>query len=988
MNYASLIFCLFFLYILNILQVYCLAGGVSTGSEKQTELKRLPGYVIPTHYDLHILANLSASPPSLNSNGTVDISIKVLNRTKCFYLNAGIGMDIKLLQIENVSSSTALEVSSWKHLEEETRVKIETGRYVTRGETFRLHIVFRVSTARQNSYQGFYFSHGVHPTSRLTANTHHEPTYARYVFPCFDEPSFKASFKITLTHPSQYNVYSNMPLATKTQLPEGSKVDKSESSEPWSKSEFQTTPKMSTYLVAFAMFNMTEIRSNYTSIDGRIVPLTYHVEPWMGENAQKSLELSVEIFTLMEKWFQVPFPLPKCDFFASRIPAYAMENWGIISFSSKLIMPKMFDPVLMSQILAHEIAHQWFGNLVTPAWWTDLWLKEGLASYLSNLATQVIIQQPPSPGTPPIFNLSVDGSLYTSRHLTELLGTARRDIMDTDSLNSSKSVSRFIKTESDIVANFDKISYGKSCFLIEMIHETMVTSAKAISSPTPVTFSDLETVHSSLPVGTRMHPDNLGTDPFIQGIRSYLDKYAYSTASNYDLWASFASMEGQQPCKEDDVHVEDMMRTWTEEWGYPMVTVSVNYDTGVITFKQQKFVTDFSGNDLYEQFSPNAVTWILQLDLRTSKGRLLKPVWITEREHNITLDKETLGDWVMVQTNSRSYYRVNYDYITWRNLISAIERNSSVFSAMQKADLVDDAWALAFASTISMKIPLRITPFAVVNETDSVFWTSVLSVLRDRINIYGTDSPIQDAFSSYCKGILAHYPSESKRQIFYPKQDVTALVYEQMLAETKESSFMQTLKTRYDTYVERSFPSDNSLHVLTLCYAAKYFGINETVFAKFIDAQNVSMFSLSVSYFTNDLSQFKQVFNMTQYPPFVNAPLIWHPRRLTNCGHYAGEDFMWNYVMDNWDLVWNQTARDQARAFLVDIHFKSLPFTKQKLAKIEQFERDKFDKLGSTQNKFLEIKRRVVRYVKWKEEKFWGRLAVLLERERRTEFLV
>ena len=99
-------------------------------------------------------------------------------------------------------------------------------------------------------------------------------------------------------------------------------------------------------------------RSNYTSIDGRIVPLTYHVEPWMGENAQKSLELSVEIFTLMEKWFQVPFPLPKCDFFASRIPAYAMENWGIISFSSKLIMPKMFDPVLMSQILAHEIAHQ------------------------------------------------------------------------------------------------------------------------------------------------------------------------------------------------------------------------------------------------------------------------------------------------------------------------------------------------------------------------------------------------------------------------------------------------------------------------------------------------------------------------------------------------------------------------------------------------------------------------------------------------------
>ena len=106
MNYASIIFCLFFFYILNILQVYCLAGGVSTGSEKQTELKRLPGYVIPTHYDLHILANLSASPPSLNSNGTVDISIEVLNRTKCFYLNAGIGMDIKLLQIENVSSST------------------------------------------------------------------------------------------------------------------------------------------------------------------------------------------------------------------------------------------------------------------------------------------------------------------------------------------------------------------------------------------------------------------------------------------------------------------------------------------------------------------------------------------------------------------------------------------------------------------------------------------------------------------------------------------------------------------------------------------------------------------------------------------------------------------------------------------------------------------------------------------------------------------
>ena len=176
------------------------------------------------------------------------------------------------------------------------------------------------------------------------------------------------------------------------------------------------------------------------------------------------------------------------------------------------------------------------------------------------------------------------------------------------------------------------------------------------------------------------------------------------------------------------------MKTWTEEWGYPVVGFDVNYETGQIVITQKRFVSDFS-----QSHSHKKVVWTFQLLLLSSNG-LKRAIWVSQSQQIVTIDPELIGDWIMVSTPARSYYRVNYDYATWRRLIYAMSKKSSVFSSLQKSDLFDDSWALAFAGELPLEAPLILTSRAVVNETDDIFWNTVLDVLKSRVKVYSNSS--------------------------------------------------------------------------------------------------------------------------------------------------------------------------------------------------------------------------------------------------------
>ncbi len=343
--------------------------------------------------------------------------------------------------------------------------------------------------------------------------TQFESHHAREAFPCIDEPEAKATFDLTLVSPKGETVIANTPV--KEQSAKGKKQV----------TTFETTPKMSTYLLAFVFGELKYLEA--TTKDGVLVR-TY-ATPDNVRHTQFALDVAVKTLEFYNQYFDVPYPLAKCDFIA--LPDFAsgaMENWGCITFREQalLVDPKNTSLHLkqyVANVVAHELTHQWFGNLVTMRWWTDLWLNESFASWMSWLAVD---------------ELFPDWQVWT-QFIVDEQGLA----LKLDALEHTHPIEVTVNHPDEIRTIFDAISYEKGASVLLMLH------------------------------------DYLGDEAFRDGLRVYLKRHAYGNTDTVDLWTAWEEVSGKS--------VKQFMSAWTTQSGYPIVQAQLS--AGKPSLKQERF---------------------------------------------------------------------------------------------------------------------------------------------------------------------------------------------------------------------------------------------------------------------------------------------------------------------------------------------------------------------------------------------------------------
>lgn len=355
----------------------------------------------------------------------------------------------------------------------------------------------------------------------VLATTQMEATDARRAFPCFDEPALKAEFTVTLIADKHLTTLSNMDVASETTIKSASGSEKKAV-------KFNKSPAMSTYLLAFIVGEL-----NYIETTKFRLPIRVYAPPNSDiEHGRFSLELAARTLEFYEKTFDSPFPLPKMDMVAvPDFAAGAMENWGLVTYR---VVDLLFDEKTsgastkerVAEVVQHELAHQWFGNLVTMDFWDGLWLNEGFATWMSWYSCNTFYPE---------------WKVWQSYVSDTLQGA-----LSLDSLRSSHPIEVPVKRADEVSQIFDAISYSKGSCVIRMISKY------------------------------------LGEDVFMEGIRQYLKKHAYGNTQTSDLWAALSKASGK--------NVDEVMDIWTKHVGYPVVTVTENAKDNSIHVKQNRFL--------------------------------------------------------------------------------------------------------------------------------------------------------------------------------------------------------------------------------------------------------------------------------------------------------------------------------------------------------------------------------------------------------------
>ncbi|XP_029156922.1 endoplasmic reticulum aminopeptidase 1-like isoform X5 [Nylanderia fulva] len=630
---------------------------------------RLPSFVHPTRYNITMHPNLT----TLEFRGQVAIEFYVDEETKFIVFHS------KNLTIqEQIVKGGEEYMKIGKLLEypkrEQLYLELKENKFQKR-TNYTLFMRFN-STLNSTDFKGFYVSSYLIPgkEQKYIATTYFVPTYARMAFPCFDEPQFKAKFKILIYRDRFHISLCNMPVINTEEAGfyMGQNLNNTTSQ---LRDEFQESVEMSTYLVAFVV---CEFKSDF-ALTKRNTSVSMYAPAHILPQTKYAMITAARIMDYFESFFGIPYPLPKQDLIA--IPDFvpvAMENWGLIMFRESFLI---YNPQntstetqeYMTVLMAHELAHQWFGNLVTMKWWNDVWLNEGAATFLEYKAVNHIL---PEWG---MMDLLI---LYKTQRALEL-----------DALTNSHPISVPVENPIDIESIFDAVSYYKGASILYMLEGVLCESV------------------------------------FKRGLNDYLNLHAYGNTETNDLWAVFTKhMKSTNTSVNTELDVKTIMNTWTQQMGFPLVNIIREGDT--ITATQKRFLTS-PGDDktnISQPKSPFDYKWYVPLNCYTNKEPPDQlETWMNMTNASFEIPSDV--DYIKCNINQTGFYRVNYPKEMWMSIIKTLMKNHTKFSPADRASLIDDAFALCDAGELDASIPLELSLY-LVNETDYAPWETALRYLN------------------------------------------------------------------------------------------------------------------------------------------------------------------------------------------------------------------------------------------------------------------
>ena len=474
---------------------------------------RLPTNVRPTAYRLTLTPDLE----NFEFTGQASIDLDVAEPTARVLLNAA-ELQITAAKVTDEYGVT-IPASGILLDEKRERASLTFPRAIPRGAAT---LSMEFTGILNDQLRGFYRCRyaDADGSERNMAATQFEATDARRAFPCWDEPAAKATFQLTLRIPSELTAVSNTMPESESIADDGTKEVR-----------FGETPKMSTYLLAFVVGDLAAVEAR--------TPNGTLVRVWATrgkeEQGRFALDTAVDLLAYLDFYFGIPYPLEKLDHIAlPDFAAGAMENWGAITYREIALL---FDAAnsaantrqRIAEIVAHEMAHMWFGDLVTMEWWDDLWLNESFASWMGNKAVD---------------HIRPEWDMWTQFVFQDTNGG-----LSLDGLKNSHPIEMQVTNPAEIGELFDAISYNKGGAVLRMLE------------------------------------DFLGEEAFRQGIHHYLKSHQYGNARTEDLWASLDEVSGKP--------ITDIMNTWIKQAGYPVLTVAESTNGGfALSLSQSRFLYD------------------------------------------------------------------------------------------------------------------------------------------------------------------------------------------------------------------------------------------------------------------------------------------------------------------------------------------------------------------------------------------------------------
>ncbi|KAK3857882.1 hypothetical protein Pcinc_035893 [Petrolisthes cinctipes] len=642
--------------------------------EERMEWLRLPLSLKPLHY-------LVKLQPLINGNfsilGYVEVEVEVLEATTNFTLHiADIitnNNTVKVMEsgVEEVGLGREVVIRRHQYDHEREFYIAHLEEALQKGNKYTLSMEF--IGLLNDQLHGFYRSNyrNANGTEVWLASTQFQANDARRAFPCFDEPGLKATFEIHLARQTNMTTISNMPIKETRHMV---------GAEGWVWDHYYTTVPMSTYLLAFVV---SDLAHNSTDLDDILFRVWTREEAL--PQANYALDIGPRILTFFTDYFNLSYPLPKLDMVAvPDFPALGMENWGLVIYSEigmlyEAGVSSAANKQLAGMVVSHELAHQWFGDLVTPKWWSEIWLNEGFASYVEHLG--------------------IDHIEPSWKILEQFVIRRMQGVFVKDSLHSSNPVIHN-------AMNGNTIIYSKGASIIRMMNHF------------------------------------LGDGTFRSGVSDYLSTLKYDNAVSDDLWEHLTLAAHRDGILPTNLTVKTIMDTWTLQMGYPVITVQRNNDGdsvtvtqrnndgNSVTVTQERFLLTRQENSEdthdYKWWVPLTYTDQAEADFSQTQPK----VWMKDSEAQITIPHLATKDhWVIFNLHQTGYYRVNYDLHNWHLLTSQLLSQHTAIATINRAQIIDDAMDLARAGLLPYATALDLLGY-LPQERDYVPWWAAFENLK------------------------------------------------------------------------------------------------------------------------------------------------------------------------------------------------------------------------------------------------------------------